>query len=325
MTLALFQLCPTQEVSVVVAARPKKLRQFRWCVQKRISIKYTMYRDFWEQDQQAPVMEEMTRIGQIQVQSLFDQEMAEMSYIKKMSYLQSRMHFDESMESKCRLWSRRWRDTKVADFITVWPQSFWETRCKGHSRKWGKCTNVSFIRSGSYPETGCIVSLKRNEERDQMWSSVFGNANPSYFSGTLLAGSKYRSLAELGKIRSSQRRNSCRVSQQVHRWSTKTNGGARQGSTRSTTRICWISWRTSSITRGIDTKGECSSRYADSKYARIGQDEESASTTSWPNVDSKIKRESRDYSTAHFPIAANARTGEFYEQFWGIPGYWTKL
>ena len=33
-----------------------------------------------------------------------------------------------------------------------------------------------------------------------------------------------------------------------------------------------------------------------------------------------IKRKSRDYSTAHFPIAANARTDEFYEQFWRIPG-----
>ena len=35
----------------------------------------------------------------IQVQSLLDQVMAKMSPIKKMSNLQSRMHFDESMES----------------------------------------------------------------------------------------------------------------------------------------------------------------------------------------------------------------------------------
>ena len=56
-------------------------------------------RDFGEKDQQAPVIEEMTRIGQIQVQSLFDQEMAEMSPMKKMSYLQYRTHFDDSVES----------------------------------------------------------------------------------------------------------------------------------------------------------------------------------------------------------------------------------
>ena len=40
--------------------------------------------------------------------------------------------------------------------------------------------------------------------------------------------------------------------------------------------------------------------------------------TSWWVLDEKIKRKSRDYSTAHFPIAANARTHEFYEQFWII-------
>ena len=34
---------------------------------------------------------------------------------------------------------------------------------------------------------------------------------------------------------------------------------------------------------------------------------------------------SRDYSTAHVPIAANARTDELYEQFWRIPGYWIKV
>ena len=44
-------------------------------------------------------MEESRGFGHIQVQSLLDQEMAKMSLIKQMSYLQSRMHFDESTES----------------------------------------------------------------------------------------------------------------------------------------------------------------------------------------------------------------------------------
>ena len=44
-------------------------------------------------------MEETRGIGQIQAQSLLDQEMAEMSPNEKMTHLQSRMHFDESMES----------------------------------------------------------------------------------------------------------------------------------------------------------------------------------------------------------------------------------
>ena len=33
------------------------------------------------------------------------------------------------------LWSRRWRVTKVADFTTVCPKSFWETRCKWSFRR----------------------------------------------------------------------------------------------------------------------------------------------------------------------------------------------
>ena len=50
---------------------------------------------------------------------------------------------------------------KVADFITVCPKSVWETRCNGHSGKWGKCTKVSFIRrSESFLETSCIVFTK---------------------------------------------------------------------------------------------------------------------------------------------------------------------
>ena len=40
---------------------------------------------------------------------------------------------------------------------------------------------------------------------------------------------QWRSLAESGKIRFSKKRNSCRVTQWVHRWFTKTNGGAKQG------------------------------------------------------------------------------------------------
>ena len=61
----------------------------------------------------------------------------------------------------CGLWSRKWRDTKVAEFTTVCPKSFGETRCNGRSGERGKCTNVSFIRwSESFRETGCIVFTK---------------------------------------------------------------------------------------------------------------------------------------------------------------------
>ena len=118
---------------------------------------YDVQREFGERDQQAPVMEETRGLGQSQVQSLLDKNVTRWEDV--LPPVQDA--FRRVYGKQCRLWSRRWRDTKVADFITVCPRSFWETRCNGHSGKWGKCTNVSVIRrSGSYRETGCIVFTK---------------------------------------------------------------------------------------------------------------------------------------------------------------------
>ena len=58
---------------------------------------YDVHREFGEQDQQdqqAPIIEEVKEFGQIEAQSLLDQEMAEMSLVEKMCYLQAQMHFD---------------------------------------------------------------------------------------------------------------------------------------------------------------------------------------------------------------------------------------
>ena len=41
-----------------------------------------------------------------------------------------------------------------------------------------------------------LFSPKRNEQRNQMWSSVFGNANLSNLNGTLLEGNKDRLLSQ---------------------------------------------------------------------------------------------------------------------------------
>ena len=125
--------------------RPKKLRQVRWCLRKRISVNYTMYREFGEQDQQASVMKKTTGFGQIQVHSSLDHEMTDTSPIEDTSYLQSQMHFWRVHWNRCGgLWSRRRKDSKkVADFTTACPKSFRETGCNGQPGKRGKCTNVS--------------------------------------------------------------------------------------------------------------------------------------------------------------------------------------
>ena len=63
------------------------LRQFLEVLWKR-SIKYTMYREFGEQDQHAPIIEKEKEFGVfqfIQTQSLLDHEMAETSPDEKMS------------------------------------------------------------------------------------------------------------------------------------------------------------------------------------------------------------------------------------------------
>ena len=59
----------------------------------------TMYRDNLENKINKLQLWKMKGFGQIQAQNLLDHEMAEMSPIEKKSSLQSKMHFDESMES----------------------------------------------------------------------------------------------------------------------------------------------------------------------------------------------------------------------------------
>ena len=105
---------------------------------------------------------------------------------------------------------------------------------------------VSFIRrSEIYRETGCIVfTNKSNQQRNQMWSSVFGNANVSNLAGTLLEGNKDHLL---NQARSDLAKRSLHV---------ESLNGSRQGITRSTTRICWILSRTSSIKIGIFLRKE---------------------------------------------------------------------
>ena len=150
-----------------------------------------MYREFGEQDQQAPIIEEMKGFGQIQAQSVLDHEMAEMSPVEKMSYLQSHMHFDESMESIA--------DTDLEDggLHTLLTPPLYAQRASGkpdamvvQERAVSAQTSHS---SGDHRASGkpaALFSPKRNEQRNQMWSSVFGNANLSNLSGTLFEGKK---------------------------------------------------------------------------------------------------------------------------------------
>ena len=98
----------------------------------------------------------------------------------------------------CRLQSRRWRVTKDADFTTVCPESFGETRCNGRAGERGKCTihpsrskekfKVSFI--SSQKASGKPDALFSSEQGNLIRNSVFRKTNPSNLRGTLLEGDK---------------------------------------------------------------------------------------------------------------------------------------
>ena len=121
----------------------------------------------------------------IQTQSLLDHEMAETSPVEKMSYLQSQMHFDESMES---IADSDLEDGELQKLLT---SPLYAQRASG--------------------KPAALFSPKRIEQRNQMWnpgamfsseqgnlirSSVFGNANLSNLSGTLLEGNKDHLLSQ---------------------------------------------------------------------------------------------------------------------------------
>ena len=113
-------------------------------------------------------------------------------------YFQSHMQFRRFRGEHCRFWSRRWRVTKDADFTTVCPESFGETRCRDRAGERGNCTicssqskrkfEVSFIwRSESSGETKCIVFIWAGKPDREF---CVQNANPWNLRGSLLEGNK---------------------------------------------------------------------------------------------------------------------------------------
>ena len=153
-----------------------------------------MYREFGEQDQQAPIIEEVKESGMpqfVQAQSLVDHEMAEMSLVEKMSYLQSQMHFDESMESIAD------SDLENGELQKLLTSPLYAQRASGkpdamvvQEREASAQTSHSSEDQRASGKPAALFSPKRNEQRNQMWRSVFGNANQSNLSGTLLEGNK---------------------------------------------------------------------------------------------------------------------------------------
>ena len=126
----------------------------------RTFINCTMYRDLGEQDQQAPVGYGRNEGELIQVQSLLDQKMAKMSPVKKMSYHQSKMHFDESMERNA---DSDLEDGEVRKLLT---SSLCAQRASGRPNLWTfrkmrkMHKRLIHQRVEKLRETGCVVFTK---------------------------------------------------------------------------------------------------------------------------------------------------------------------
>ena len=166
---------------------PKELATISGSFLEDIYQLYEVQREFGEQDQQAPIIEEVKESGVsqfIQTQSLLDHEMAEMSLVEKMSYLQSQMHFDESMESTADF------DLEDGDLQKLQTSLLYAQRASGkpdamfvQEREVSAQTSHSSEDQIASGKLAALFSPKRNEQRSQMWSSVFGNANLSNLSG----------------------------------------------------------------------------------------------------------------------------------------------
>ena len=170
---------------------PKSLRQIQEVLWKTTQF-YDVQREFGEQDQQAPIIEEVKEFGQIETQSLLDHEMAEMSPVEKMAHLQSQMHFDESVESIADSELEGGELQKLLTSPQYAQKSFWETRCNGRSGEGQVSAQTSHSSEGRRApgKPAALLSPRRDEQRNLMWSSVFGNADVSNLSRTLLEGNK---------------------------------------------------------------------------------------------------------------------------------------
>ena len=98
----------------------------------------------------------------------------------------------------CRFWSQGWRVTEDADFTTLCPESFGESRCNGRAEERGKCTIHASRAKGKF-EVSCMWRSESfgdpmhyfHPSREKLIrSSVFRHTSPSNLRGSLLESNK---------------------------------------------------------------------------------------------------------------------------------------
>ena len=166
-----------------------------------LSIIRCTEREFGEQDQQAPIIEDVNEFGQMETQSLIDHEIAEMSPVDQMSYLQSKKYFDESMESTA---DSDLEDGEIRKLLTsplYAARASWKPDAVVvQEREVSAQTSHSSEDHRASGKPTALFSSNRTEQRKHMWSSVFGNANLSNLSGTLLEGNQDHLLSQARSV-----------------------------------------------------------------------------------------------------------------------------
>ena len=122
-------------------------------------------------------------------------------------------------------------------------------------------------------QRGNLLQCFHQEMRNQL-KSILLEGSKDHFSNTLILWNK--------NIKSG-------ISQWLYQWATATSLCSKIGITGRSTRIHWISTRTSSSTRRIIYEGKGSPRYSNPKHARNGRNEESSRTTSWRSLSAKLR------------------------------------
>ena len=120
------------------------------------------------------------------MQSLLDHEMTDTSPIEDMSNLQSQMHFDESIEIIAAD-----SDLEDVELQKLLISQLYAQRASGrpdamiiHEIEVSAQTSHLSQDQRASGRRAALFSPKRNEQRNQTWSSVFGNANVSNLSET---------------------------------------------------------------------------------------------------------------------------------------------
>ena len=151
-----------------------------------------MYRKFGEEDHRAPITEQMEEFREIRTAGAPDSKLSEMSYI------QSQMHFDDSVES---IAGSDLEDGELQKMLTspLYIQKvsgkpdamvMQEREVSAHNTQSDQKDGLRSHSSESQKVSGNSDALFSSEQGNLIRSSVFRNADPSNLGGSLLEGNK---------------------------------------------------------------------------------------------------------------------------------------